>query len=190
MDVIEALMTRTSVPQLLEPAPPEETLTRILAAAVRAPDHSRLKPWSFILVRGEARRALGNLFAEGLKMREPDAPEAVLQREREKPLRAPLIVIVAAAPSDSEKVPPVEQVAAVAAATENLLLAAHGLGFGGFWRTGAAAYDPHVKVGLKLDARYHIVGFVYLGTVGRSGVARAPELDGVVQEWKGPSADS
>ena len=53
---------------------------------------------------------------------------------------------------------------AAAAAAENLFLAAHDLGYGVMWKTGAAAYDPEVKVTLGLDAGDHIVGVMHLGT--------------------------
>ena len=62
------------------------------------------------------------------------------------------------------KVPQIEQVIAVGAAVQNLILAAHGLGYGSMWKTGAAAYDPGVKAAVGLQAHDHIVAIVHLGT--------------------------
>ena len=187
LDAIEALTTRASPSGLVAPAPDAETLERMLRAAVRAPDHGRLRPWRFILVDGEARDALGQVLADALRHREPNVAEAALTKERAKPLRAPLIVVVAAKVREHRGVPAVEQIIAAGAAAQNLLVAAHALGFGAFWRTGAAAYDEHVKRALGLRAEDSIVGFVYLGTPSTSPAPLpAPDVASPVTRWTGP----
>jgi nitroreductase len=183
MDAWEALTTRASAVKLGEPAPENHALEKILSAAVRALDNGRLRPWRFLIVRGEARKILGDVLAEALKTREPGSTERRLEAERLKPLRAPMLIVVVATLRDNPKIPDIEQIVAVGAAAQNLLVATHALGFGGFWRTGESAYDPHVKQALGLRARDHIVGFLYLGTITQPGVARAPELDEVVSAW-------
>ena len=60
-----------------------------LRAGARAPDHGRLRPWRFFIVRGEARELLGRVMAEALRASKPDTPSEALDRERRKPLRAP-----------------------------------------------------------------------------------------------------
>ena len=164
MDAIEALTTRASPAALVAPAPDAATLERILGAAMRAPDHGRLRPWRFIVVEGAAREAFGAVLGDALLRREPAAGEATLAKERAKPLPAPLIVVVAAALRAHRGVPAIEQIVAAGAAAENILVAAHALGFGAFWRTGAPAYDDTVKRALGLAAEDAIVGFLYLGT--------------------------
>jgi len=172
MDCLTALVTRTSPIELTNPAPSGETLDAIMAAALNAPDHGRLRPWRFILIRGEARKRFGHLLASSLGQREPASAKVVLEREQVKPLRAPLIITVAATPKPNSKVPEIEQIVSAGATAQNILVAAHALGFGGFWRTGAAAYDTTVKAGLGLRAEDVIVGFLYLGTVARAGPPR------------------
>ena len=152
MDALEALLTRRSPGRLTDPAPDDAALKTMLDAAMRAPDHGRLRPWRFIVLRGEARARLGDLMAEAMRRREPDMPDPALEKERAKPLRAPLIVVVAASLVEGHKIPAVEQLLAAGAAAQNLQLAAHALGFGTVWRTGAPAYDPYVKQSLGLDA--------------------------------------
>ncbi len=187
MDALEALSTRTSPAALTDPAPDAATMERLFAAAMRAPDHGRLRPWRFIIIDGEARQAFGAVLADALRAREPGAPDAVLAKERAKPLRAPRIVVVAAVLRDHPGVPQVEQLLAAGAAAENLLVAAHASGFGGFWRTGAPAYDDSVKRALGLAPTDAIVGFLYLGTP--TGVAPPPAADGVARivHWTGPA---
>jgi nitroreductase len=65
--------------------------------------------------------------------------------------------------SDQPKVVEIEEIAAVAAGVENMLLAAHALGLGAMWRAGAPARDPLVKRFLGLSERGHLLAFVYLG---------------------------
>jgi nitroreductase len=119
------------------------------------------------VLAGTSRDALGEVIAESLRGRldAPDSPEArpLVEKERKKPLRAPVIVAVAVIPSDNPKAIEVEEIAAGAAAVENMLLAAHALGLGAMWRTGAPAYDPAVKRFLDLPESAHIISFVYLG---------------------------
>jgi nitroreductase len=187
VDAIEALTTRTSPPGLVAPAPDPASLERMLQAAVRAPDHKRLRPWRFIVVEGPAREAFGDVLAASLRRREPDVPEAALAKERAKPLRAPLIVVVAARLREHKGVPAIEQIVASGAAAQNMLVAAHALGYGGFWRTGAAAYDDEVKRALGLRPEDAIVGFVYLGTPAGVGAPLPPaETASHVTHWTAP----
>jgi len=183
MDAIEALMGRVSPAQLVEPGPDPAQLQTLLAAAARAPDHGRMQPWRFLLIEGEARMRLGEVMAQSLKRREPDAPAGKLEAERKKPLRAPLVVVAAAALKENPKVPDVEQIVAVGAAAQNMLVAAHALGLGGFWRTGTTAYDPEVKRALGLAEHDTIVGFIYLGSVGLPGTAMPTDTAAVTRRW-------
>jgi nitroreductase len=191
LDAIEALTTRASPTGLVAPAPDGDALQHMLRAAVRAPDHGRLRPWRFIIIEGAAREALGGVLADALRTREPDVAGAALAKERAKPLRAPLIVIVAAKLREHRGVPAVEQIVAAGAATQNMLIAAHALGFGGFWRTGAAAYDERVKRALGLAAEDAIVGFVYLGTPSAAPPPLpASDVTSRVTHWTGPLSEA
>ena len=187
MDALTALTTRTSAKSLVDPAPDDAALRRMIEAAVAAPDHGRLRPWRFIAVRGEARRRLGDVLAEALHAREPESPALLLEKERHKPMRAPLILVAAAKLVPQHKIPTVEQIVAVGAAAENLIVAAHAMGFGAMWRTGAPAYDPHVKRALGLSADDRIVGFLYLGTLdGAAMPAGRPSPESCLIEWTTP----
>jgi len=184
MEALEALTSRRSPAQFTEPAPADAELEAILKAAMRAPDHGKLKPWRFILLRGDARKRFGDVMAEAMKRREPEAPANMIEREREKPLRAPLIVVLAAALKEGHKIPVVEQLLAAGAAAQNVMLAAHALGFGAAWKTGAPAYDNYVKEALGLAPSDAIVGFLYLGTAAAAPAALPPsELANFVRAW-------
>jgi nitroreductase len=190
MEALQALLTRPTVPVgfLGEPAPVGEVLEQILAAGASAPDHGRLRPWRFMVVRGEARTRLGEVFAAALAGRDPAAPAAALEQERQRPLRAPLLLAVAAKVDPTHKIPAIEQVLAAGAAAQNVLIAAHALGFGAKWATGANAYDDHVKAALGLAPDDHLIGFLYLGTITGTPPA-VPRADARAQtaEWQGPT---
>ncbi|MDE2230377.1 MAG: nitroreductase [Alphaproteobacteria bacterium] len=185
MDALAALTTRVSPAALDTPGPSAAALETILQAAVAAPDHGRMKPWRFILIEGTAREKFGALLAQSLQRREPAAPAGKLEAERKKALRAPLIIVVAAAVQPNQKVPEIEQVVAVGAAAQNILVAAHALGFGGFWRTGANAYDVAMKRALGLAETDAIVGFLYLGTTKTPGPMRQGDTTSVTRRWAG-----
>jgi nitroreductase len=187
MEALDALVTRVSPVRLAQQEVDDTALARILEAGLRAADHGRLRPWKFLVARGEARARLGEVMAEALRRRNAAANAASLEAERQKPLRAPLIVVVAAALRAGAKIPVIEQVASAAAAAQNMLVAAHALGLGGFWRTGAPAYDAYVKSELGLSPDDQIVALLYIGYVSAPGTPKAPDPAGVVEEWRGPA---
>lgn len=180
-DVLETILQRSSATKLAEPAPDRAQLETLLRAAARAPDHGRLAPWRFVVLQGEARTRLGDAMAELTRQKTPEVGAEVLDGERRKALRAPVIVAVAAAARPHPKIPEVEQVAAVAAGIENMILAAHALGFGTMWKTGGAAYSPIVKRALGLDESDQILGFVYLGTAVTRAPVRTAEIEPVTR---------
>lgn len=176
MDLLEGIQSRTSPLKLAAPAPNAAQLEQIIRAGTRAPDHGRLRPWRFTVFEGAAREKLGDAMAECLRSRVPASPQEHLDAESKKALRAPVVIVVGAKISKG-KIPEIEQVTAVAAAAQNMLLAAHGLGYGAMWKTGAAAYDPAVKALCGLAPEDHIVAIVYVGTVTSPGPLVEAPLD-------------
>jgi len=180
MDALEALNTRSTAKTYGDTAPSKEHLAIVLHAAVRAPDHGRLRPWRFMLVEGDQRRRLGELLAASALRRTPGLSGGDLQRERDKAMRAPLIIIVACRIVPGTKVPAIEQLLAAGSAAQNTLLALHSLGYAAAWKTGEAAYDSEVKRALGFAADDHIVGFIYTG--GGAGATFAPGKPASVQD--------
>ena len=165
MELFDAIETRSSAGRLTDPGPTPAEIERLLQAAARAPDHGRLKPWRFIVLRGPDREAFTKAAAAAKRARIPTMTEEQMVLEREKIERSPTIVLAACVVDRAQnKVPEIEQIIAVGAAVENLLLAAHALGYGAMWKTGAAAYDPAVKAVVGLQPDDHIVAILHLGT--------------------------
>jgi nitroreductase len=163
MDVLTAIHTRHSIPKVKPDPVPREDIEKLLEAAVQAPNHYHNRPWRFVVLTGSARERLGEVMACALLERMPETPEAVLEVERKKPLRAPVLIAVGIDKPDQPKVLEIENVCAGAAAVENLLLAAHALGLGAMWRTGAGAVEPKVKEFLGFEADQQLIAFVYVG---------------------------
>ena len=123
-------------------------------------------------------------LAEALQRRTPDVTQVQLERERAKPLRAPMIVAVCAIVDPESRMPVIEQILSAGAAAQNVMVASHALGYGSAWKTGEPAYDPVVKAALGLQPKDAIVGFIYLGTHARPPSApQAPDPMQFVVEW-------
>ena len=163
MELSTAIHTRQSISKVLPEPIPHAVVERLLDAAVQAPNHHRNRPWRFVVLSGKSRERLGKVMAQSLLSRTPETPEALLEVERKRPLRAPLLIAVGIDPPDQPKIVEIENICAGAAAVENLLLAAHDLGLGAIWRTGASAVDPQVKAFLGFTASQHLIAIIYLG---------------------------
>ncbi|AQA20245.1 nitroreductase [Halioglobus japonicus] len=161
---LKFLVSRNSAPKLTSPGPDADELAQMMSAALRAPDHARLRPWRFLTVSGERREALGELLLQALLARNPDADESAQTKARNAPLRAPVVVVVICKLSEHPKVPHIEQRQSAACAAHGLLLGAEALGYSGIWRTGDVAFDRPFMTSLGLAADEEITGFVYLGT--------------------------
>lgn len=191
MNALELLHGRNSAPKLTEPAPSGEVLDNMLKAAIRAPDHFRLRPWRFLTIKGDARQRLGELMVTAAQQRAAQSGQAPLPVEdcakiRAKVLRAPLIIVVVAKISEHPKVPAIEMRLSAGCAAHGLLLAAHAQGFAGIWRTGANAFDKTVFAGLGLTIDEEITGFLYLGSVaGRYKPLPALAVEDFCQDWQG-----
>ncbi len=189
MQNLHFLRTRLSVTsrQLGEPAPTPAQLEQLLAAAIRVPDHGKLAPWRLLLIRGEARVRLGAELAALHLRKEPEAPSATIEKDRERFSFAPLIVVVIARVVEHHpKVPVQEQILSAGCVAYNLLLGAQALGFGAQWLTGWGAYDRDAASLLGLAENERVVAFVHIGTARESAPERTrPALSNLVSEWQG-----
>jgi nitroreductase len=183
--VLAAIHARRSVGRVTPDPVPRELVERVLAAAVRAPNHHLTGPWRFVVLAGAARRELGRAHARAVRRERPQTPPAGLEKEEARLERAP-VVIAACVRAAPDPVTAREDRDAVAAAVQNMLLAATALGLGAMWRTGAMVDEPEVREALGVEPGGAVVAFVYLGRpAAPSSEPPAPaRLDEVV-EWRG-----
>jgi nitroreductase len=184
VEAIDALQKRVSITKLTGPVPSQADLTQVFKAACRAADHGKLRPWHFLTIEGEGLNELSNLLVNALTASNPTVSASVIEKTRNMPYRAPMIIVSIARCQEHPSIPKLEQLLSSAAATQNMLNALFALGFGAVWRTGDLAYNDLVKRGLGLDALDEIVGFIYVGTSAQD-IPPPPEVDvaGIFSAW-------
>ncbi len=188
--ILEGLDRRRSVPskQLGAPGPDDTALLRLLRSAVRVPDHGKRTPFRFLRIQGDARHALGERLAARSRERDPNASDAVIEKDRGRFSAAPVIVTVIAKLGPDEKIPVQERLLSAGCVCFALLQAAQGLGFGAQWLTGWAAYDPAVAAYLGVGADEAIVGFIHIGTPMLEAPERErPDPAALLTEWSPPT---
>jgi len=183
-----ALRRSTPVAALGEPGPAAPDVDAILRLGMRVPDHRKLEPWRVLVIEGEARVKLGEVFAAARRLRDPDVAEDKLAEEMKLPLRAPVILCVISSPNyhDPKKTPIWEQQLSAGALCQNLLVASQAMGWAGVWITEDAAYDSHVQAALGLHGHEQIAGFIYLGTAREKPMERQrPVVATKAARWTG-----
>src|SRR5258706_16203053 len=167
MTVFKTIKNRRSIGKMTSEVPTREQIERLLEAATHAPNHHKVQPWRFFVLAGHAREELGEVMADALAARlnetTSDKTQALINKERGKLLRSPVIIIVAAEHPNLPNVLEIENIEATAAAVQNMLLVAEEMGLACMGRTGDAAYDLRVKKWLGLGRDEPIVSFLDVG---------------------------
>src|SRR6267154_2977745 len=178
MTIFQTIKRRRSIGKMTSEVPNREQIERLLEAATHAPNHHKVQPWRFFVLAGHAREELGKVMADALAARlnetTSDKAQALINKERGKLLRSPVIIIVAAEYPHLPNVLEIENIEATAAAVQNMLLMAEEMGLACMWRTGDAAYDARVKRWLGLEPEDAIVAFVYVGFPAIPKLERKP----------------
>ena len=186
----EFLLKRRSVVvrNMAEPGPSSEDLEKILRAGMRVPDHGRLTPWRFIVIRGDARMKMGKILGKAFRKENPDCIDEQVEIEEERFIRAPSVVAVVSRTTPEHKIPEWEQILSSGAACQNMLTAALGMGFAAQWITEWYAYNEDVKSALGLKSRDRVSGFLYFGSLTDAPTDRIrPDYEDIVSEWSEPA---
>ncbi|MEU7600588.1 nitroreductase family protein [Streptomyces sp. NPDC041003] len=152
-----AVLTRRSRHLLHEPAPCDAEFAYLLGGAAAAPDHGGIRPWRWVLLRGEDREALGACLASEA---EPEQRDRIAR----KALRAPLMAALVFCPSAGHKIPEWEQMAAASSMAYGLMLLMHSRGYGSIWRTGRLCESPGARDLLGLAPTERLLGSLDIGT--------------------------
>ena len=187
-ETLDLLLRRrsTSAKTMASPGPDAGQLRQILQAAARVPDHGKLFPWRFLVIEGHGREKLGEALEEALVARNANVSESLRRFERNRFLRAPVIVTVISSLKTEKPIPEWEQRLSAGAVCQNVLVAAAAAGFGANWLTEWCAYDDIVTARLGLAEGEKIAGFIYIGTATAALEERPrPVLDDIVSRWTG-----
>ena len=102
---LKNILERNSHRNLIDPIPSEDEMEQVYQAALRAPDHAWVRPSSFIQVSGEGLKKLSDIFVRVAKESFEDLTDDTLEKYKNAPFRAPLIVILVSTKKDHPKVP-------------------------------------------------------------------------------------
>ncbi len=143
----------------------DHVVEELLELADWAPTHARTEPWRFVVYSGSRARDFTERHAE---LYRENTPEASFTPQKQENIRALAnnvshIIIVWMKRVSNHKVPEIEEVAATAAATQNLLLAAASKGIATFWSTGGLTHHPAMGRELGLGEEDKVMGILYLG---------------------------
>lgn len=185
--LIDYLAVRRSIPafQMCEPGPEKAEIEEILRLASRVPDHGKIAPWRFIVYRGQERVRLGEALLKIALETKPDLSEEMIQVERTRFTRAPVVVAVVSKAGPHIKIPEWEQLMSAGALCLNVLLSANAHGYVANWLTEWFAYDERAYPLLGVGADEKVAGFIHIGSTTFPAIERPrPELADTVT-WVG-----
>ena len=189
MEAIDLLKSRRSVlvKNLTSPGPDKEDLQQILEVGLRVPDHGKIGPWRIQVITPKGQKTLGDLAAKIFTNKYGErATEKQIEAERQRPQRAPVLLIVTSDIQSPHKIPELEQRVSGGAVCMNILNAAHVLGYSAQWVTEWLSFDTDIKAALGHQDQTDIIGMIYIGTAVEPPQPRSrPSLDDIVSEWSG-----
>jgi nitroreductase len=188
-DALARLQERRSVKamDLCEPGPSDAELEALLSTGIRVPDHGKLGPWRLIKFSGQARQVFGDVLAERFATLNPEAREHSVAAERDRFMRAPVVIGVIARITPGIKIPEWEQQMSVGAVCQNILVTANLMGFAAQWLTEWYAFDEQIDAALGLTTHERVAGFIYIGSAKERPTERVrPELADVLSNWQLP----
>ncbi len=164
MDVQDAIRTRRTHKAFAPDPVPRELLDELLELARWAPNHHLTNPWRF--------RVLGPESLERLK--QAAGPEAAAKLDR-----APTLIAATSAISPEDPERDEEDLCATACATYAVLLAAHGRGLAGYWRTPGVLRTQAGRAALEIPDDERFVALIHLGWArqDKEPPERAPHSD-------------
>jgi len=165
LDLLEAIKTRRSIRLFKPTSIPKHLINSVIDAARHAPSAHDTQPWEFVIVKDKrVKEQLAKTHAWSSFIND-----------------APVCIVVLG----NEKVSPSFFVIDASCATENLLLAAHGLGLGACW---VAVYDPrnpsfeeYVRTVLNAPLHLRVIAMVPIGYPDEKVVPRnLREIDKII----------
>lgn len=143
----------------------EDTIIeQMLVNATWAPTHKLTEPWQFTVFTGDGLKQFAAYQAAMYKEKEA----ANFKKDKyQKMLTNPLLAshIIAIGMKRSDKVPEVEEIAAVSCAVQNMYLTAAAYGVGCYWTTGGVTYYDEAKTFFDLTENDKLLGFLYVGEI-------------------------
>lgn len=143
----------------------DEIIENMLEAANWAPTHGFTEPWRFVVYNSSTVQQFGDFHAELFKNLTPT--EQFLEKKYEKiKFRAKNcsnVIICVNKRGDKSNIPEKEEMAATAAAIQNILLQATANNVATFWSTGGMCYHDAFKKYFGFGEEDKVLGIIYVG---------------------------
>ena len=142
----------------------KEIVANILKNGLWAPTHGMTQPWRFKVFTDDGLGRLGQFMADSYKAAAGDSfMEAKCEKYRSRPAMSSVVIAICMARQETQKIPEIEEVEAVACAVQNMHLTCTAYGLGGYWSTGATIYSEGMRQFLDLAEHDKCLGLFYIG---------------------------
>lgn len=166
MDFYEVIHSRRAIRKYKADMVPRETILKILDAANWAPSGKNMQQWEFIIVSGEKKKTLGEMYGRFAEIYTADwkdeAGKASFMQFAASYGGAPIIIVALTEASEHDVIRKMN-LESVSAAFQNLLLAACAEGLGTCWMTGPLNDEADIRRILDIPADREIVALTPLG---------------------------
>ena len=178
--IIEFLNIRrsTTAKTMSEGAVEENDLIDIINCGIRVPDHGALNPWKIVIIRGKKREQLGSeILKKEFKKNNVNATEEEINYEKNRFLRASVIIAVISSPVSHPKIPKWEMYLSAGALCQNIIIAAQSLNYAAQWITEWYSYNEKMLIALGGNpSNDKIAGFIYIGKKVKEPIERRRPL--------------
>ena len=186
METLETIHTRKSVREFIDKEIPQDIITKVLEAAIRAPSGGNTQPWRFVVVTDRAKIAKFD----------PEFHQTWVEQ-------APAMIVVCVDPHatwESYDEDDHFYMFDAAAAIENMLLTIHDLGLGGVWVLSCS--KKTVRKLLEIPKHWTIVSLIPFGyykpddqsgqpsVTARKPLSEVAFINSAKTPFPGPKADA
>ncbi len=166
-EITAIIKDRRSIPPELYSARKvhREIIENIIRNGTWAPTHGNTQPWRFKVFTDGALSRLADKLGELYKAETPQEmySEVKAQKISSRPLKTSVVIAICMERQESEKIPEIEEIEAVACAVQNMSLSATAYGIGAFWSSPAIIYGQSFANFLELNTKDRCLGLLYLG---------------------------
>lgn len=165
MESLAPLLSRRSYcrKKLTYPAPDDHELHRLFELVMTTPDHGNLKPWRFLIVKGDKMQVLADSTLEMYRRQLPNGElTEKARRSCQEIANTPMMIIAVTDLKPEHHVSLWDQWLCGGAAVQNIMTGLHLMGYGGFWYTFLAGDELKPILGMQPEDQ--VLGAISVGT--------------------------
>ncbi|RFC54290.1 nitroreductase family protein [Brumimicrobium aurantiacum] len=163
----------------------KEQIELLLNNAIWAPTHGMTQPWRFKVFMEEGKVKLSDFLSDLYLKTTPEDKVMTkkLEKIKNRTNKASAIIAICMERQVSEKIPEIEEIAAVACAVQNMHLTCTAYGLGGFWSSPKMVYSDEMKNFLDIGPEDLCLGLFYVGYPGEEWPKGQRKPIEYVTEW-------